>query len=476
MTDVTAHAAIDLGATSGRLIVGAYDGERLDLDEVHRFPNAFQRLAGHDYWNIGGLFEEAAAGLRKARRRFGNLTSVGVNTWGVDYALVDGRGRLAFPVHAYRDGRTAKLLQEWSAPEKAAWLYERTGLPPIAFNSAFQLAESLQRFPGLKDDVHRVLFLPDYFNFLLSGTMGNEVSIASTTQLLGLEAEAAFHPEVLEAFGIPAKWFEPPQAAGRTLGAVTGVEGCRGVQNVLVPGHDTACAFEAMPRAEKGGDLLLSAGTWILAGMARERPLTGAEALRLKISNERCGDGTFRPLRNLMGLWLLEQLLPQFEVRPSTSDEWFSFVAAAESRPAPKALLDVQDESLFNPPDMRATIDRLVQKSGGKAPTDLPGYARLILDSLAEGVATAAREVEEIAGEPFKRAIIVGGGSRNHLLCQRIADRLALPLFSYQLEGTAVGNLAYQLAATGRVESVAAFRQALAPQWNGQEYAPRATA
>ncbi|MDD2762861.1 MAG: FGGY family carbohydrate kinase [Opitutaceae bacterium] len=278
-------AAVDLGATSGRIIVGTWRQDQLTLDEVHRFPNQFRALGTHHYWEITALWAEISAGLREAKRRFPSLAAVGVDSWGVDHVLVDAAGRPVFPVHAYRDDRTQSGMKRLAA-RGLARIYAATGIPNIFYNSSLQLEETIARFPAIRRMAARCLFLPDYFNYLLSGRMENELSISSTSQLLGLGA-AGFSPVALRRFGIPASWFSPPIKAGTRLGRVKGLPALRDVQVVAVPGHDTACAYDAMPAAPEGGDLFISSGTWSLVGFESDTPVLGPAALAARISNER---------------------------------------------------------------------------------------------------------------------------------------------------------------------------------------------
>lgn len=464
-------AAVDLGATSGRVIVGTWTRGRLTLAEVRRFPNSFRSLAGHDYWDLPYLWSEVVMGLREAKRQFPRLASVGVDTWAVDHVLVDRRGRPVFPTHAYRDARTAKASARL-ARRGIADIYALTGVPNYPYNTSLQLQETLASFPGVAGVAARCLFIPDYFNFLLCGRMVNEISIASHAQLLDVHG-TGWSGDALKFFGIPRAWFSAPALSPRKLGRVTGVPELAGVETILVPGHDTACAFAAMPAAADGADLYLSSGTWSLLGFESETPILGADALAARISNERMGDGRYRPLRSCLGLWLLEQTLPAFRERPQTAGAWKRLIAAAERASPPERLLDVTDASLFNPPAMRAAIDAQLAKQRVRAPRDLAGYVRLICDSLGRGHADAVRTFERLSGRQFRRILMVGGGSKNRLLCQATADAAGLPVVSFDLEGSAVGNLASQLIALGAVKDLATFRTQLARDLPQRVYRPR---
>jgi rhamnulokinase len=494
-------AAIDLGATSGRVILGRWAANRLTLTEVHRFPNSFRTLQGHDYWDLGTIWQETLAGLRAAAAalpRGATMASVGVDTWGVDFALVNDTGRLVFPVHAYRDARTQRGMKRLGNTRAAlARVYAATGIPNVFYNSSLQLEETVASCPAIEDLATRCLFLPDYFNFLLSGRMENELTIASTSQLIDVHSTAWSRP-TLDYFRIPAQWFTQPVLSGTPLGFLS-----RPVREALasrafartrviaVPGHDTACAYDAMPASAGGTDLYISSGTWSLVGFESDSPVLGKEALAARISNERIGDGRYRPLTNVIGLWLLEGTLKAFASRPTNDREWAALIDAAERLPGSGAgiragrmpvagskparsgiLLDVTDPAFTNPPSMKQAIDAQLKRRKLGVPRDLAGYTRLICDSLGQGHADAMRAFERMTGRKFQRILIVGGGSKNRLLCQATADAAGLPVVSFALEGTAVGNLANQLIALKAVKNLATFRQHLAAGLNQKLYRP----
>ena len=465
-------AAVDLGATSGRVIVGTWAKNRLTLTEVHRFPNAFKSVGGHDYWDIPGLWSEITAGLRLAKQRFPKLASVGVDTWGVDYVLVNDTGRIVFPTHAYRDPRTQPGLQRLAHTRAALErIYAATGIANVFYNSSLQLEETLAHCPAVADLATRCLFLPDYFNYLLSGRMENEITIASTTQLLDVHGQD-WSRATLDHFHLPANWFTTPILANTVLGPVTGLPELKGVKVIAVPGHDTAAAYDAMPAHPAGGDLYLSSGTWSLVGFESDTPVLGADAMIERISNERTGDGRYRPLTNVIGLWLLEQTLKDFTARPKNDAEWAKLIAQAGKLPAPPALLDMIFQEFANPPSMRAAIDAQLKRRKLPQPQNLAGYVRLICDSLGEGHAYALRAFERLTGRKFARILMVGGGSKNRLLCQATADASRLPVHAFSIEGTAVGNLASQLVGLRAVRSLKAFRAHFSKQLKPTIYTP----
>lgn len=474
-------AAVDLGATSGRVILGSWSKQRLHLNEVHRFPNSFRSLGEHDYWDIGGLWAEVQTGLRAAVAALpkgATLASVGVDTWGVDFALLNDAGRLVFPVHAYRDARTQAGLKRLAGTRAALErVYAATGIPNVFYNSSLQLEETVASCPAVTDLATRCLFLPDYFNYLLSGKAANELSIASTAQLIDVHS-CDWSRAALNHFRVPASWFSTPIFAGTKLGklrkALADVHPALAkTQVVAVPGHDTACAYDAMPASPDGTDLYLSSGTWSLVGFETDQPVLGADALAARISNERTGDGRYHPLTNVIGLWLLEGTLKDFATRPKSAKEWSQLIAAAEKLPAPAALIDVVDPALGNPTSMRSAIDGQLKRRKITPPRDLAGYMRLICDSLGKGHADAKAAFERLAHRKFKRILMVGGGAKNRLLCQATANACGIPVVAFDLEGSAVGNLASQFIALKAVKDLATFRRLLGKTLDQRVYTPQ---
>lgn len=457
-------------------MVGTWAKQRLELKEVHRFPNQFRSLGAHDYWDLPYLWGEVRAGLRAAVAalpRGASLASVGVDTWGVDHVLTNDAGRVVFPPHAYRDARTQAGLEKLKNTRAAlARLYAATGIPAVFYNSSLQLAETIESCPAITDLATRCLFLPDYFNFLLSGRMANGHSIASTTQLLDVH-RADWSREALDYFRVPPTWLTPPIPSGKKLGRVRGMSGLERTHVIAVPGHDTTCAYDAMPAAPDGGDIFLSSGTWSLVGFESDQPLLGPEALAARVANDQTGRGGYRPLVNVIGLWLLEGTLKDFASRPTTDAQWATLIRAAERLPAPARLLDVNDPAFGNPPSMKAAIDAQLRKARARPPRDLAGYARLICDSLGRAHADVIRTFERLSGRRFTRILMVGGGSKNRLLCQATADASGLPVLSFALEGSVIGNLASQLVSLGAVSNLAAFRAMLAKQLDATTYQPR---
>jgi rhamnulokinase len=456
-------AAVDMGATSGRVFNVRWDGSRLDLKECHRFTHGFERLGKHYYWQPGSLFREIVKGLQTAKREVSGLASCGVDFWGVDHALLLEDGRLAHPIYSYRDERTRPILP---APDSdmAKRMYAKTGIPVVIYNTTFQLMETLQAMPSLRDAVKRCLWLPDYVNYLLSGSMLNEVSIASTSQLLSVDG-CHFENELMQELGIPDSWFYGPATAGKRLGNVTDERGLSGLSVSLVPGHDTSCAFEGAPGVTNE-DFIVSTGTWCLAGCFSEKPFPADKGLAQGISHERCGNGYFRPTKILLGLWLVEKLLESFQAKPSSAEEWMQLDDAVAKIPRPDYVLDTTDEALFNPKDMQAAIDKQLADYGHEKPQTLPGYLKLAAESIAHAIAESMGNFEGALGKSFKRIVVIGGGSKNTNLCRAIAERSGRKVCAFPTEAAVIGNAAYQLKAMDAIESVGEFRLQIEQQFD----------
>ena len=448
----TYAAAVDLGATSGRVILGAWSKGGLKLTEVHRFSNRFRSLGGHDYWDIGGLWQEAQVGLQRAAAalpRGARLASVGVDAWGVDYALLNDAGRLVFPVHAYRDPRTQPGLQRLGRTRAALErIYAATGIPNVFYNTSLQLEETVASCPAVADLATRCLFLPDYFNYLLSGRMENELTIASTSQLLDVHG-IGWSRATLDHFHIPPSWFTPPVLAGTRLGRVRGIPELAGAQVIAVPGHDTACAYDAMPAAPDGSDLFISSGTWSLVGTLIEQPRNGAAAAAENFTNLGAVGDRICFHKNVNGMWLIRQCTDQWAL-DGTVWKVPELVAASELVPCPEGLLDVDDPDLLLPERMPQRINAQRVKRGltplDESPANAPEFASLIFHSLAARYAKVLDRVAFLTGKRLKRLFIVGGANQNTFLNRLTQEATRLEVHRGSPESSTVGNFAVQLA------------------------------
>ena len=464
-----AVAAVDLGASSGRVMRALVRPESLELTEVHRFANEPVRLRGTLHWDVLGLYREILTGLRTA----GPVVSAGVDSWAVDYGLLDGSGALlGNPVH-YRDSRTDGVPDRIEAQLGAGRLYATTGLQRQPFNTLFQLA-SAAGTPQLVA-ARSMLLVPDLITYWLTGEIGAEVTNASTTQLFDLNRRT-WATDLMTATGLDPALFPPLREPGTVVGPPLPETELSNVDTVVSVGsHDTASAVVGVPAAGRNF-AYVSCGTWSLVGVELPKPVL-TEASRLaNFTNEGGVDGTVRYLRNVMGLWLLQE-----SMRGWGAHDVPSLVAAAAREPALAAVIDPDDPVFLPPGDMPARIAAACERTGQPVPTTPAAYTRSIVDSLAVAHRRAVRQAQELSGTHVDVVHIVGGGARNGLLCQLTADACGLPVLAGPVEATALGNVLVQARSAGAVGGDLASMRALLratqrvvryePRGNAQEWA-----
>lgn len=442
-------AAVDLGASSGRVMVAKVGPGRLDLHEVHRFPNRPVRTAGTLHWDVLGLYAGVLDGLRAAGRDGGRLDGVGVDSWAVDHGLLGADGALlGNPVH-YRDARHATAVPDVHAAVPAEELYRVTGLQHLPFTTVFQLAAA-RRTVRLAT-ARRLLLIPDLFAHWLTGAVGAELTNASTTGLLDATTRD-WAWDLIDRLELPRGLFPPIRQPGDRLGellpdvlAETGLSGP--VPVTAVGSHDTASAVVGVP-ASSDRFAYISCGTWSLVGVELEKPVLTDASRTAGFSNELGVDGTVRYLRNVMGLWLLQESLRTWAAAGLPAD-LTELLAAAARVPAFTALVD-PDEARFLPPgDMPARIAEACAETGQVPPQSQAETVRCILDSLALAYRRTVRRVAELSGREVEVVHLVGGGARNALLCQRTADACGLPVVTGPVEAAALGNALVQARAGG---------------------------
>jgi len=446
MTTPTAFAAADLGASSGRVILGTLAGGRFHLEEVTRFPNGPLAIGDSIHWDATALFSRIRDGLNAAIRRSGGLASAGVDTWGVDYGRLDSAGTLIEPPFNYRDARTNGVPERVFADLPAEQLYSRAGLQVMPFNTIFQLVADTGW-----DQVERILLLPDLFGYWLTGRGVAEVTIASTTGLLDVASRqwsAATCDHLATRYGIPAPRILPElvepgtrlaDSAPGVLEAVTPV--------VAVGSHDTASAVAAIP-AERTDFAFISSGTWSLVGLELPDPVLSEDSRQADFTNELGVDQTVRYLKNVMGLWVLSESVRTWNEQ-GMKVELLTLLAEAARQPGLACVVDIDDERLLPPGDMPARLRTIAAEAGrtlGESPAEV---ARCIMDSLALAYRRTIRNACRLAGREVGVVHIVGGGSQNRFLCQLTADATGLPVVAGPAEGTALGNLLVQARAMG---------------------------
>ncbi|MGW9116901.1 rhamnulokinase [Streptomyces sp. NPDC055663] len=467
-----AFAAVDLGATSGRVITGLAGPEELRLTEVHRFANAPVRLPDGLRWDVLALYRGMLDGLRTAARG-GPVASIGIDTWAVDYGLLDADGAmLGLPFH-YRDGRNARAAEQVLAVCGAQELYAVGGLQHLPFNTVFQLAA--HRASAQWGTARTLLLMPDLLTHWLTGSVGAEITNASTTGLFDASA-GDWSDALIGRLGLERSMFpplrEPGDPAGTILSHVVEYTGLpAGTPVTAVASHDTASAVAAVPATEPGF-AYVSCGTWSLAGLELPAPVLTEESRAANFTNERGVDGTVRYLRNIMGMWLLEECRRTWDRRGEDPGPSALLAAAARARPF-AAVIDPDDEAFLAPGDMPSRIDAQLVRTGQVPPGSPGGYVRCVLESLALAHRRTLREAAGLAGRELSRIHVVGGGSRNELLCQWTADATGLPVTAGPAEATALGNILVQARARGLVGGLTDMRQLVARTQELRHYAPQ---
>lgn len=457
-------AAVDIGASSGRVILGRIGPGGVALETVHRFPNGVREIDGALRWDLPGIFEEVLNGLTRAAARAAEesetIASIGIDTWAVDYGLIDADGVMAALPHSYRDGRTAAAVPRVHAVLDEARLYATTGLQHLPFNTLYQLACE----PDLAGK--QALLIPDLLAFRLTGSRCTEETNASTTGLFDAAAGewAAAFPAAL---GLPEDLFPELVAPGRTVGVLlpavaerTGLPA--GTPVVAVGSHDTASAVAAVPALEPGF-AYISSGTWSLAGIELTAPVLSEASRRANFTNERGVDGTIRYLRNVGGLWLLSESMREWSAA-GPEPELPDLLASAALLPPGGPLIDVDADEFIAPGNMPGRIRAAAAAGGFVLPEDPAAVTRCILDSLADAYARTLALAAELSGQRIDVVHIVGGGSQNTLLCQLTADATGLPVIAGPVEATALGNVLVQARAAGAVSGSLADLRRLAAQ------------
>ncbi|SCL26395.1 rhamnulokinase [Micromonospora rhizosphaerae] len=472
----TAVAAVDLGASSGRVMLGRVAPDRLDLVEVNRFPNLPVRVAGTLHWDILALYRGVLEGLRAAGREAGRITSVGIDSWAVDYGLLDAEGTLlGNPVH-YRDERTDGAMDKVFASVPAEEIYRITGLQFLPFNTIYQLAASAGS-PQLAA-ARNLLLVPDLLSYWLTGIAGTEVTNASTTQLLDVRTRT-WSDRLLTAAGVSADLFpplrQPGDPAGELLPDVLDETGLVGPVPVTAVGsHDTASAVVGVPAAGERF-AYVSCGTWSLVGVELDSPVLTEESRRANFSNEGGVDGTTRYLRNVMGLWLLQESIHAWNAAGLPAD-LASLLHDAARVPAFSAVVDVDDPAFLPPGDMPARIAAACRRTGQTPPQSQAETVRCILDSLALAYRAAVHDAVRLSGRDVDAVHIVGGGARNGLLCQLTADACRRPVVAGPVEAAALGNVLVQARAAGVVHrDLRVLRQLLRNTQQLTVYEPQGT-
>jgi rhamnulokinase len=466
--------ALDLGAESGRVVAGGFDGSKLVLDEIHRFPNTPVRILGTLYWDALALFNEIKRGLSIAAKKEGNsLTSLGVDTWGVDYGLIDAQGQLlSNPCH-YRDARTDGMMDEAFRRMPRREIYEHTGIQFMFFNTVYQLlSEVVHRTPALAAS-RQMLFMPDLINFWLTGRKVNERTIASTSQMYDPHLRDWSQP-LLTKLGIPQGIMGEIVSPGAMLGPLlpeVAEETGAGPLAVIAPGcHDTASAVAAVP-ARGGRSAYLSSGTWSLMGVESQAPIITDSSFEYGFTNEIGVCDTVRVLKNISGLWLVQECRRTWAGQGEELG-YDQLTGMAGNAPPFSTVIDPDHPGFARTGDMPARIAEFCSRTGQKPPSGKGSIIRTVLEGLAFRYRSVLAKLEELSGGRLEPLHIVGGGTKNSLLNQFAANALNRPVIAGPVEATSAGNILMQMIGTGDLASLDEGRELIRRSFETERYEP----
>jgi rhamnulokinase len=460
------YLGVDLGAESGRVIAGLWDGAKMKLEELHRFPNGGVAMADSLRWNTLGLWSEIQTGLTAAAKKFGkSIVSVGVDTWGVDFALLSKSGELlGLPFH-YRDARTRGILPKAFARVPRVEIFAATGLQFMEINTLFQLLALQANSPELLATADTLLMMPDFLHYCLSGARVSEFTIATTSQCVNPK-KRSWDTELLGKFRLPTKIFpevvQPGTCIGHLRASLAERTGLGPISVVAPAAHDTGSAVAAVPTTNTGKAnwAYLSSGTWSLLGVELAEALLSPRALELDVTNEGGVDGTYRLLKNIMGLWLVQQCRRSFAAK-GKEISYEQLAQSASEALAFRSLVDPNDDRFLNPPDMPKAIQDFCRETGQPIPETEGQFARCVFESLALTYANVLQGLEGLTGTKIEMVHVVGGGSRNKVLNQFTANACGRPVVAGPVEATVFGNLLVQARSHGEIKTLADIRAAV---------------
>ena len=467
--------AFDFGASSGRAIIGCFDGDKITLEEVHRFSNDPVSVGGTVYWDVLRLFYEIKQGIVKAKIA-GGFDSIGIDTWGVDFGLIDSEGKLMEnPVH-YRDTRTAGLVDESFKTMPKEKLYGITGIQFMELNTLFQLISLKKYRPWMLERADKMLFMPDLLAYMLTGKMCAEYSIASTSQLIDLETKS-WSEEILDAFGIKKSLFAPLVKPGTVLGELSKeiCEEC-GVDPVpviSVCGHDTQSAITSVP-CEDGNFAFLSSGTWSLFGTELDKPIVNETSMNINITNEGGYDDSTGFLKNIIGLWLIQESRRQWK-REGEEYSYADLEKLALAAEPFKCFIDPDAPEFVPHGNIPERVREFCRRTGQYVPQTVGEVMRCIYESLAMKYRLTFEKLRECTKRDYPVIHVIGGGTKDGLLCQMTANSCDRTVKAGPIEATVMGNVAVQLMSDGSVEEIGQARKIIADSSELKTYEPKDT-
>ena len=450
--------AVDLGATSGRTILGTFIEGGLNLEEINRFPNHLIEVGGHFYWDIYALYRHVIEGLKLVAHRGESIASIGIDTWGVDFVCVGKDGNLLRQPYAYRDPHTVGAPDALFSRISRSKVYEKTGIQIMNFNSLFQLDTLRRNNDSALEAADKILFMPDALSYMLTGKMVTEYTIASTAQLVNAQTRS-LEPELLKVVGLTEKNFGRFVFPGEKVGVLTEevqkITGLGAVPVIAVAGHDTGAAVAAVPALDRNF-AYLSSGTWSLMGVETDAPVINTETEALNFTNEGGVEGTIRLLKNICGMWLLERC------RINWGDTSYpDLIAEAEASEPFRNLICPDDKVFDNPTNMEETIKKYCKDHNQPAIETRGQLVRCIFESLALRYRQVLENLQRLSPNPIEVLHVIGGGSRNDLLNQWTANAIGIPVIAGPSEATAIGNIMIQAVAAGQTADIASMRQLL---------------
>jgi len=470
------YLALDLGAGSGRVILGKLDNGRLEISQLHSFSNEIINVLGHLHWDILGLYRELLEGMRRcAADHTSAPLSIGVDTWGLDFGLLDAQGSLLGMPFSYRDQRTQGAMEEFHSKISRERLYQLTGLEYRPLYTVFQLYSMVRDQNPQLEIATDLLFIPDIFNYFFTGVKKTEFSFAAGSQLYN-PATGAWDDEIFAQLTVPKSLMQEIVPTGTVIGELTenicAQTGLKGVPVVAVASHDTSSAVAAVPAA--GEDFAyLSSGTWSLLGIESPAPIINEKTYRYCFGSQGGAFGTFIVVKNITGLWLLQECRREWAKTGEYS--YGEMMKMAEKAVSPGAIIDPDHPDFLRPASMPAAIAGFCRKTGQPVPQDIGQFVRVIFESLALAYRHTLGLLEDIKGRKSAPLHIVGGGSQNRLLCQFAANATGLPVYAGPAEATAIGNILVQALALGKLSSVAEIREVVRRSFPLDLYEPRPT-
>lgn len=462
-------AAIDLGASSGRVMLATYEveDESIQLREIHRFKNQLQEKEGHTCWDLQALEQEILCGLKSILEQGIPLHSIGIDTWGVDYVLLDKNGNVVGPTYAYRDHRTHQVMPTVFSSISKETIYNKTGIQFLTFNTLFQLKAMVEENPSWLTQVQDFVMIPDYLNFRLTGKLNREYTNATTTQLVNVNTDS-WDLDLINYLGLPIRWFGNIRHPGHEVGTWHFKE--HTVPVMSVASHDTASAVISAPLFDQHSAYLCS-GTWSLMGLDTQQVHNSNEALEMNITNEGGIDGHYRVLKNIMGLWLFNRLCTEHQITDIPL-----LVEQAQSEQAFRSIINPNDESFLNPDSMVNAIQTYCVNHNQPIPQTTAQLARCIFDSLAMLYRKTFKQLEQLQQAPISTLHIVGGGSQNHFLNQLCSDVCNVEVITGPIEASVLGNIGVQLMALDRIPNVQYFRKMIEKSFPLHHFYPNSTA